>query len=881
MNKFNYLVFFLIIIHYGNLYTQEVDLNQNIEEIVVTGSYIKASPTDGASPIEIINRDSIDNFGVNTVSDLVRNISSNNGSENAADSFTAGNTQGTSNINLRGIGLSSTLVLIDGRRQAVAGVTANDGSVFVNTSIIPLIAIERVEVLKEGAASVYGSDAVAGVVNYIFRRDFKGLEINYNHQFSGIGSQKDDQISILFGENFGNSHLVIAGEFLDRSSLSSSLRPELSQLAISGLGNSFLLFGSSDVEAGPYKGSYSPFTNVPDANCVENNGFIIPQAIGSRCGFLYGPRFNLVNNEEHQNIYGSLNSDMPNGLEFNIDVLSSNIKVIDNPQSPSYPALSYLNPSNAILAEQAGNPFGVPILWLGRPLGSSFPSPNAPRESENVRLSLGLKGTIIGFDWDFRYTYSKSEHYIYQPDTSTKKFSDAIAGKGGPGGDESWNLFDPSANSYSLVKWISTAQETWTKNELDVLDLVFSGDVGSTQQGSIDIAFGLQYREEAFDVKRDKDSIVEFDSGGNLIKPADLLFLGGGSETSANRNAIALFTELSVPIINKFQVNGAIRYEELENDSSFDPKISLRYEISDNLIFRASLSTSFREASLSQLYASGVGLQGIQDFNVDGTPKGGTTFIRIAQDGNANLSPEESENFNIGAIWRPQSNLELKLDYWSIDYSDVITIESAQGIVTASPFAKAVKRTIDGTLVGVTTKYFNASNVKTDGIDFAINYSPNFSFGYIDLGLNGTYINKYEIPNAKGEKQNVVGLFNHDNFARSLPETKVTLSAILNSGSHKLALYGKYISDYQTTRALSNIAKSRGYTQKIDEWFSIDLQYNYSFEMNDNQIRLTLGGINILDEDPPLVFDAANFSYDSRQHDARGRIMYIGVKLIR
>ena len=181
----------------------------------------------------------------------------------------------------------------------------------------------------------------------------------------------------------------------------------------------------------------------------------------------------------------------------------------------------------------------------------------------------------------------------------------------------------------------------------------------------------------------------------------------------------------------------------------------------------------------------------------------------------------------------------------------------------------------------MTTKYFNASNVKTDGIDFAINYSPNFSFGYIDLGLNGTYINKYEIPNAKGKNQNVVGLFNHDNFARSLPETKVTLSAILNSGSHKLALYGKYISSYQTTRALSNIAKSRGYTQKIDEWFSIDLQYNYSFEMNDNQIRLTLGSINILDEDPPLVFDAANFSYDSRQHDARGRIMYIGLKLIR
>ena len=171
--------------------------------------------------------------------------------------------------------------------------------------------------------------------------------------------------------------------------------------------------------------------------------------------------------------------------------------------------------------------------------------------------------------------------------------------------------------------------------------------------------------------------------------------------------------------------------------------------------------------------------------------------------------------------------------------------------------------------------------MKTDGIDFDVNYSLDTSFGDIELGLSGSHMNKYEIPNAKGETQDVVGLFNHDNFARSLPETKMTLSAVLNSGPHKLALYGKHISDYKTTRALSDTAKSRGYTQKIDEWFSVDLQYNYTFDMDDNQIRLTLGGINILDEDPPLVFDAANFSYDSRQHDARGRIMYVGIKLIR
>ena len=881
MTNFKCLMLFLLILSLDSLFAQEVENDQSIEEIVVTGSYLKTSPTDGASPIDVIDREAIENFGANTVADLVRNLASNSGSENVPDSFTSGATQGTSNINLRGLGLSSTLVLIDGRRQTVAGATANDGSVFVNTSIIPLIAVERVEVLKEGAASVYGSDAVAGVVNYIFRRDFTGIEVSYNHQFTDIGSQEDDRVSLIFGEKFGNTNIVIAADFLERSPMSSALRPESTQLGISGLGNSFLLFGPSTVEAGPYAGTYAPFTNVPDANCVENNGFLIPQASGSRCGFLYGPRFNIVNDEEHQNVYGSIKSDLSNGMEFNADVLFSSIKVNDNPQSPSYPALSYLSPSKAILPGQAGNPFGVPLLWLGRPLGSAFPSPNAPRDIDNLRFSVGLTGNLGRFDWDLRYTHSETDHYFFQPDTSTSRFSAAIAGQGGTSGTESWNLFDPTANSSSLREWISTAQETWSENELDVLDLVFSGEIGSTSAGNIDIAFGLQYREEAFDLKRDKGSIVEFDSEGNLVKPADLLFLGGGSESSASRDAIAFFAEVSVPVTDKFQVNGAVRYEELEDDSTFDPKVSLRYEVSDSLILRASASTSFREASLSQLYSSGVGLQGIQDFNTDGTPRGGTTFIRIAQDGNANLSPEESDNLNIGAIWRPQSNLELKLDYWSIDYSDVITIESAQGIVAATPLAPAVKRTIDGTLIGVTTKYFNASNVKTDGIDFEINYSLDTSFGDIEVGLSGTHMNKYEIPNAKGETQDVVGLFNHDNFARSLPETKMTLSAVLNSGPHKLALYGKHISDYKTTRALSDTAKSRGYSQKIDEWFSVDLQYNYIFDIDDNQIRLTLGGINILDEDPPLVFDAANFSYDSRQHDARGRIMYIGVKLIR
>ena len=240
-----------------------------IEEIVVTGSYIKTSSKSDASPVDVIFREEIEGIGAFLASDITKNLSINSGSENNTDAFTSGNTQGTSNINLRGIGLSSTLVLINGRRQTVTGATANDGSVFVNTSVIPLIALERVEVLKEGAASIYGSDAVAGVVNYIFRRDFNGLELDISNKRTESGNQKDQSISFILGNNNNSLHWVLASSVLNRSAMRGSVKPELSQLAISGLGNSFLLFGPSEVNQGPYLGTYNSFENVPDANCID------------------------------------------------------------------------------------------------------------------------------------------------------------------------------------------------------------------------------------------------------------------------------------------------------------------------------------------------------------------------------------------------------------------------------------------------------------------------------------------------------------------------------------------------------------------------------------------------------------------------------------
>ena len=848
---------------------------QEVEEVVVTGSYIKSSPTDGASPVEIIGRDEIDSLNATTIADITANIAVNSGSENNSDSFTQGSTQGTSNINIRGLGLSSTLVLIDGKRQTLYSSSANDGSVFVNTSAIPVIALDRVEVLKEGAASVYGSDAVAGVVNYILRKDFTGLEIEVSSQEADIGGQTDDRLGAIWGFEGEAGNFVLALSQLNRSPMpGAALNPSLAQLGISTLGTSFVMFAPSTVESGPYAGTYGRLQTVPDPSCVENKGILIPVPGGQRCGFFYGDRFNVVNDEDHSSVFASFTNELANGVTFNMNYTLTEIDVNDNPQSPSYPALSYTVPSRAILPGQAGNPFGVPVLWLGRPLGSAFPSPNAPREIENDRFAMSLSGQYNnGFLWDFSVTQSSDSAYGRQPDTSTSKFAAAIAGNGGPSGNQSWNLANPTSNSQELIDWISTAQQTWGSSDLSVVDYVITGEAGG-----MDIAAGLQFRDEEFTILRGPESIAQFNADGSIAVPADLLFLGGGLNSDASRNAKAAFIEASNQLTDRLELRGALRYEELADDSAVNPKISARYEVSDELVLRASASTSFREPSLSQLTATTIGLQGIQDFDTDGNPVGGTAFIRISQSNNPSLDPEESDNINLGLIWSPNDNFNLKLDYWAIDYTDLITIESAQGKVIANPNDPDVKRTVDGSLIGVNTSYFNASAVDTNGFDLEMTYDFDTGLGSAQVGLKAMHMLQYEIPLQTGEVKDVVGLFNHDNFARSLPETKMVLHGALQNGNHSLVAFGRWVSDYETTRALDPIAQSRGFTQDIDSFFSVDLKYSYNFEMNDNDLLLTLGMTNAFDEEVPLVYDAANWSYDPKHHDPRGRMVYVGLK---
>jgi len=853
-------------------FAAQTEAQSSVEEVLVTGSYIKSTASDGASPVEVISRDDISNSGAFTVGELTAKLSVNSGSENQADAFTSGETQGTSNVNLRGLGLGSTLVLINGKRQTIAATRANDGSVFVDTNTIPVAALERIEILKEGATSAYGSDAVAGVVNYILRKDFDGFELNGGYQSTAQDAQGTKEASILWGFGNDTTRVTVAGTLLRQDALSGTDRSSLLDNAVSTLGRTFILTVPDTVANGDYAGTYSPGENVPDPKCAANGGLIIPQASGSRCGFAYGPRFNIVNEEESEQLYGNITHAFSERLSLIGELGYTHHEVVDNPQSPSYPNLAF----PVILPGQAGSPFNVPVVWLGRPLGSDFGSPKAPRESDTLRAVLGLEGDInANWSWSGSLAYSENERDIHQPDTIKSRLENALAGVGGESGTETFNIFDSSANSAQLIDYMSTMTRNTRKAELLVADFVATGSVFELAGGEAGFAIGAQYRDEGYSDKRNDIFSQKIDPSSGELIPVDLIFLGGGLSVDVDRASYAVFAELQLPLLDSLEVNIAARYENLDTASSVDPKISVRWQATDSLVLRASASTAFREPSLAQFHAQETSLQGIQDFNSDGSTKGGVSFIRVNATGNVELDPEESTNYNLGALWQPTEEFDMRLDYWRFEYRDVITVENAQGKIQNGLNGDDIIRVSgpNSQLAGINVNYINAASVDTDGLDLSANYLlASNSAGEFGLHLTATHFLNYDIPKVGGGTQNVVGKFNHDNFARSLPETKANISAEWIRGSHKGVAVVYYVSSYETTRAVP--ASS---SQSIDSWTTLDLQYSYNLELDDSTALFTLGAKNVFDQEPSVVYDAANLSYDPKHHDPRGRMFYARV----
>ena len=843
------------------------------EEIVVTGSYIKNTDNE-LSPIETFSKDDYLKFNTMSLSEISRYIPSISGSHFQTNSLD-GEDQGMSAITLRGLDHASTLLMINTKRQTFAGTPSHEGEGYIDANVIPEIAIKSIEILKEGATSIYGSDAVAGVVNVLTQKDFEGFLLRSDHQITESHKQNDNKVGFLYGFKNDKNKLVFGLESFYRSPLSARQINGIADLSISTFGKTFITTEKEEISSGPYQGIYEKGEKIPDPNC-ENNGGIL---LGGFCKFAYGERFNIINKERHHKAYFNLNTSIEDSylISNDFNIIYAKVNVLDNPQSPSYPALPFL--TRNIFPGEGGSPFKNEIKWRGRPLGSNYPSPFSTKDIHQYHMTDSMKFSFSDNDFlDISITHSAHSNLAIRPDIINSRFLEALAGRGGEKKNLSWNLFSDT-NEDELVQYVSGNLVAKKKGSLSSIDGIYL-----TNFNDFDFSAGFQIARDTLDIKYNDLGRIEVDKEGQITKQADLFFLGGGTDVNKSRSKAALFGELNKSISQSLDIRAALRYEDFKNENSLDPKISLRFQPNDIFSLRFSTGTSFTMPSMSQMYGSDIVLGSVRDVN-------GSVFVRQGQTGNPALKPAKSINSNLGFIFYPREEYSLSFDFFEINYKDRIEAESAQAIVLNNPNSSKITRNSSGEIIGVIASYVNEEKSIITGMDFEFNSLFDlYDFGSLNLKITSTTLFSFLTPEHNDDTEdhdhhrddekliNRVGKFNYDAHIHSLPKNKINLFLDWEYSEFLLNWTSRYISGYRNERQLSDYAISLGYTNKVSSFLIHDLSITRPINLKDGTIDLKFGIINLTNEPAPKLFDAPDFSFDTRLHDPTGRTFTFSIQ---
>ena len=837
---------------------------EEIEEIIVTGSYIKHLPEDSPTPIQVLDRLELEASGVLQVADIMANLTVNSGSEFRSNLTISNGMAGSANLNLRGLGLGSTLVLLNGKRLTLSSIVSNDGSSFVDINQIPMNMIEAVEIQKDGAAATYGTDAVAGVVNFKTRSDFEGFELRAGNQSTVNDFQMDNEISMLWGAGNGRTHGVLSVSAFDRSPLDANDRDfAINEYTISTLGSPGALMG----ERGP----------VIDPDCAAKGGIPFPlgadETIGT-CGFQFGTFFELVAPETRTNIYGILTHEFDNQTEFKGEILYYQNKVDGLTASPTFPMLSF----PVLPAHNPGNFAGVDTPYLGRVIGPNGSASRLDYQTESNRLAFGFNndtGDLAGWSWDAGVSYSSYRRVAVTTDTLVENYNRAVNGVGGDNCDEeigsvNANTGDcfyfvsgegPSVNSPEVYDYLAGTIIDKSSTSNLVFDNVYSRELSQFELagGTVQMAMGWQYRKEEYGT-----------SPSANLQNADeeFFFIGSTATMDKDQDVIALFSEFALPISDTVEAQIAMRFEEYGGKvgNSFDPKLAIRWDVADSVVLRGSVSTTFKAPTLSQRFSNRTALQRIVsdlDRNL---------FVGVRAAGSEGLVPEEAVTRNLGAIFNFLDVHTVSVDYWGIDFQDVIVKENAQQIANEYYADNTINldklRLSDGgDILGVDVNYVNAAEIQTDGFDLAWTWDidTNNSGGFRSKWI-ATWINSYDFVDQNGVEVDALDNFNSSNSARPIQDIKFNWSLDWSMGQHIANFTWHYIDSYES---------DAGEMDDIDSQNTFDVQYGYNFVQVDAMV--TLGIANLTDEDPPAV--ETEFGYDSLTHDPRGMMAYLRGKI--
>ena len=937
----------------------------SVEEVVITGSMIAGTPEDAALPVDVIGSEELSKQGSPSTVELLKSLSVSSGVLGDTNQFDARaqGSEGSGSVNLRGIGASRTLVLLNGRRMT-PNPFGQVGTGIVDTNTIPVAAIGRIEVLKDGAAAIYGSDAIAGVVNFITRKNFEGGELSGSYTAID-GSDGDWTANALYGVGGDNYNLLLSAGYQHRSVLSTLDRDwavgefaDNPQGGYSG-GNAITRFLPT---FSPAPGVYAPAAGLQtDSGCVPLGGTLVLNgqpggtlATGT-CNWNYTGYDNLTEKEDRYQLFGSFDYDFNADHSFHAEMLYASTDVPEWQTSPSYLALQVptINTSPAAGTLSAGyfvpstnpgyqlyntqNPGALPafangvyipgVLYRpfsvgGNPMFDNGPS-TGKRNYRAFRFSAGFKGSFSEyFNYDIAYTFSEQDATRTGYDTVVGRFQLALRGLGGancngivagnPGstcewfnpfsngvqrntitGDTNPNYSAAVANSADLTRWFFQKLETNQRQYIWVVDAVASGKTGITLPGGdLAWALGAQYRKNGFTAEYNdlsdltKNPCIDTPINGSTactVRNGPFMFLGGGTPAQLSGDNYSVFGELSIPAFDSLQFQLAARIEDYggEVGSTFDPKLSGRWQATDWLALRGSIGTTFRAPPLTSLNPGQVtSLQFLFG-----------SFRAVDIGGNPSLEPESAQTYNIGVLIEA-GGFKGSIDYWNFDFENPIVAEPV-GPMVAAMFPTAgvgncgnpayaglqARFTFQGAcnsanISRVSTFSVNGAGVKTSGVDFMGEYEFDLGdVGSLTLGLGGTYTIEYAQDAFTVEGVVVqpafdaVGFLNYQQSATPLPQLKGQAFVEWSNGPHNLRLTARYWDEYKDQRT-TIFPPSTPYPQgqTIDSWTVLDLAYRafLPWDMT-GVIAIT----NLTDEDPP--FARLDLNYDPFTHNGIGR----------
>ena len=848
----------------GSAQAQETPATEPVaeaDELVVTGSYIRRAVSDTPTPVSVIGTDELQTQGILGPDYLFKNLPMANGARSTPDNTNSPFQVGMGNINLRGLGVSSTLTLINGRRQVVSPVPLDDGSSFVDINVIPLVMMERLEVLQDGGAALYGSDAVAGVANFVMREKFDGVRVNASYQTTTEDSQEDINFGLVGGLSGDRWSFVAGLEGLYRTELGTQERPYSRNKIISSLGM-----------PGAYGVGGTPRI---DPNCTATGGTQVPfgpPGVGF-CARNLSDAFlgGLILPEKRVSAYSTFSYELTPQAKLYAELGASygDAQVFTFPSysNLAFPTIPATNPGNLVI----NGGFGVPVTYFGRPLNLQNSTINEQRRRSNqYRFVGGVEGEMSeGWTYDLSYTFA-TQHYSATNirDTLSDRFIAALNGVGGPNNSQYFNPFGSSLINPALANdprvIADFTAEAWRdyKAFLHSVDAVVTGTAGEISGRPVHIAIGGQARSESLEFKSD------------INQQTRMVFLFSGKDLEVDRTSYAGFGEVSLPIAENAELLVQARYEWYDGGvgGSLNPKAALRWEPTEGLVLRANAGTSFRAPSLSQISSISTINTSIADpLNPSIIP----FFNKVVTVPGTNLEPETAVNLGAGVLWTPVKGLDFSLDYWRYDYSDLIVKQSAQAIVSANPNDPRVIRQgglPNGLISEIRVTFVNQNQVLTDGFDFSGRYRTDVGPGEFDFTLRGTYMNQYTTV-IGGREIDVSGRRNFSNFARSLPKLRTSAIGAYSWGPSTFTTTVNYISAYDDFR--NQAAQSNVY--ELDAFMTIDL--GYSLQLDSVGTNFALGVINLSNIYPPnsQISSGDLQGFDRFTHDPRGRMVYARV----